>query len=82
MRFFKRYVVGRLQRAWKMWRWRKAHGRMREVREARYRLLKEQIRKEPEERAREEMRRRKVYLKSGMLPERMKTGVLTRRGKY
>ena len=50
---------------------------MKEVREARYRLLKEQIEKEPEKRVKEEMRRRKVYLKSGMLPRKMQTGVLT-----
>ena len=61
----------RLQRVWKRWVWRKAHRRMMEIRKDRYRLLEEQIRREPEEREREEMRRRKVYLKSGMLPRKM-----------
>jgi len=64
----------RLQRVWNgwtRWKWRKTRERMKEVREARYRLLQEQIEKEPEERAKEEMRRRMVYLKAGMLPKRM-----------
>ncbi len=47
------------------------------IRKDRYRLLKEQIEREPEERVKEEMRRRKVYLKAGMLPRKMRTDVLT-----
>ena len=70
-------VGKRLQRVWKRWVWRKARERMIGIRKDRYRLLKEQIEREPEERVKEEMRRRKVYLKAGMLPRKMRTDVLT-----
>ncbi len=57
-----------IQRWWQQRRYRHQLDVMRVVREARYRALNERIRPRPETED-ESLRRRKVYLKQGYLPQ-------------